>query len=274
MSIHNEWTWTDGAKIANQPGSYGQLGSAANGNIPPGRWDAASWMDNGGNLWLFGGYGYAIATNSTGTLLNDLWEFSTSLHEWTWMGGNNAFPQSANGWPGAYGTLGTAATGNMPGSRAGAANWVDANGNLWLFGGTGFDATGTSGGLDDLWKYSPSTNEWTWMGGSSTVGANGARPGVYGTLGVPSSGNIPGGRGEGASWTDQTGNFGCSGAAALMPMGSGATSTIFGNSIPLRRNGPGWAAATHSVIIAATLASMAHWEHPQLEISPEAGSER
>ncbi len=37
-------------------------------------------------------------------------------------------------------------------------------------------------------------NEWTWMGGSSTVRNNNGQPGVYGILGTPAAGNIPGGR--------------------------------------------------------------------------------
>jgi hypothetical protein len=54
---------------------------------------------------------------------------------------------------------------------------------------------------------STAANEWTWMGGSGTVGSNGGQPGVYGTLGMPASGNIPGGREYATSWTDGSGNF-------------------------------------------------------------------
>ncbi len=54
--------------------------------------------------------------------------------------------------------------------------------------------TAIVGYLNDLWEFNPSTNEWTWMGGSSTVGSNGGQSGVYGTLGTPAAGNIPGGR--------------------------------------------------------------------------------
>lgn len=141
------WTWMGGSNTIYQPGNYGTLGTPAPGNIPPGRWNAVTRTDKSGNLWLFGGQGYDAATNATGILLNDLWEFSPSLNEWTWMGGSSALPKSANGLPGVYGTLGVAATGNSPGSRDGAATWVDTNGNFWLFGGTGCDATGNIGGL-------------------------------------------------------------------------------------------------------------------------------
>lgn len=50
--------------------------------------------------------------------------------------------------------------------------------------------------------------QWAWMAGSSTVptGSEGP-PGIYGTLGVPTAGNVPGGRSGAASWTDSAGNF-------------------------------------------------------------------
>ena len=62
---------------------------------------------------------------------------------------------------------------------------------LW---GYGFDANGNVGNLNDLWEFNPSTKQWTWMGGSSTVGNRRGQPGVYGTSGTPAAGNIPGGR--------------------------------------------------------------------------------
>ena len=73
---------------------------------------------------------------------------------------------SANG---EYGTLGTPAAGNIPGGRENAVSWIDGKGNFWLFGGLGFDGAGTYGYLNDLWEFYPSTNEWAWMGGSSTM---------------------------------------------------------------------------------------------------------
>ena len=115
------------------------------------------------------------------------------------------------GQPGVYGTLGTPAATNIPGGRGGPASWTDSSGNLWLFGGVGFDANGDSGWLNDLWEFNPSTNEWAWMGGSSTIpscaseGSCG-QSGVYGTLGTPTAGNVPGGRYSASSWTDSSGH--------------------------------------------------------------------
>lgn len=157
-----EWTWVSGANKVGSPyggvaGVYGTLGVAAAGNTPGGRTNAVSWTDSSGNLWLFGGVGEdSIGTcgpfSSTGPcrVLNDLWKFDTSSKEWTWVSGANSA-----GVSGVYGTLGVAAVGNTPGGRSGAASWIDSSGNLWLFGGGGYDSTRTNGFLNDLWKYQP-----------------------------------------------------------------------------------------------------------------------
>ena len=193
------WTWVGGSNTINQPGLYGAPSEFAPQNVPPGRLGAATWTDKGGNLWLFGGTGYDPAANSIGLLLNDLWEFNPTLHEWAWVGGS----KSADS-PGVYGTLGVPAPGNIPGGRSGAIAWTDTDGNFWLFGGSGSSATGNSGDLNDLWEYRPGSHEWAWVGGSKSAD-NG--PGVYGTLGALAPGNIPGGRQEAVSWTDPKGNL-------------------------------------------------------------------
>ena len=212
----NLWTWMGGSSSVGsnggQPGVYGTLGTPAAGNVPGGRSDAATWTDGAGNLWLFGGASYSSAGLY---LLKDLWEFYPSTNEWAWMGGINlsgcGSSCSANG---EYGTLGTPAAGNIPGGRENAVSWIDGKGNFWRFGGLGFDGAGTYGYLNDLWEFYPSTNEWAWMGGSSTMtciytqnGEECSPPGVYGTLGTPAAGNIPSGRAFAANWTDSSGNF-------------------------------------------------------------------
>ena len=58
---------------------------------------------------------------------------------------------------GVYGTLGSAAAGNLPGSRTEGVGWTDINGNFWLFGGSGSDAQGLIGYLNDLWEDVPVT---------------------------------------------------------------------------------------------------------------------
>ena len=203
------WTWMGGSSTVGNPygaaGVYGTLGTASSTNVPGGRQNAVSWIDKSGNLWLFGGIG---DTSQNYVYLNDLWEFDPTLGangEWTWMGGSEGF--AANG---IYGTLGAPATGNIPGGRYGAVSWSDASGNLWLFGGWGYGSGGGLGLLNDLWKFDPAlgtTGEWTWMGGSSTIGSKGGQSGVYGTLGVAASTNFPGSRSRAVRWTDASGNL-------------------------------------------------------------------
>lgn len=194
-----EWTWMSGSStVGNATGVYGTQGTPAPGNVPGPRSQAVSWIDNSGNLWLFGGQ----ETNSSSGDLNDLWMFSPATKEWTWVGGS-----STTSAKGVYGTVGVAASGNVPGARYNATSWTDGSGNLWLFGGFGYDASGQENDLNDLWEFSPSSKEWTWVSGSSTVTGNVCMPGVYGTEGTGASSNVPGGRNGAGSWADSSGNL-------------------------------------------------------------------
>jgi len=209
----NEWAWMGGSNgsncnYCNEEGVYGTLGTPAPGNIPGARWMAASWTDNKGNFWLFSGIGQD-SVNLNGNL-NDLWEYNPSTNEWAWMGGSKTLFMADLGMPGVYGTFQTPSAGNLPGSRTEAVSWTDSKGNLWLFGGLGYDSEYARGQLNDLWEFSPSTNEWAWMGGSSTTGIGldqTGQPGVYQTWMTPSAGNTPGGRIGAVGWTDGGGNL-------------------------------------------------------------------
>ena len=212
-----EWTWMGGTDVIGNGGNgtsgvYGNLGVPGSGNYPGARDAATSWIDASGNVWIFGGLG----VDSTGTdgYLNDLWEYtpgaSGAAGTWTWMGGSNTLPSAYSGAPGVFGTLGTAAAANVPGGRFSAMAWVDKSGKFWLFGGQGIDGNGNGGELNGLWMFDPSlgaTGEWTWMGGSTTVGRFGGQSGVYGTLGTPGAEDIPGGRFGGAAWADGSGHL-------------------------------------------------------------------
>ena len=229
--------------IGSEWGIYGQQGIPAPGNIPASREAAATWTDSSGNFWLFGG---SEPDGSGGAnALNDLWKFNPSTKQWAWMSGLSTTMITCTdyaAWTGLFGgsfcgqlsvngTLGVPAPGNMPGGRAPAAQWIDSNGNLWLFGGMGLDHAGELigglgvvdtvgsfiGPINDLWYYNPSTNLWTWMGGNtSTSGCIfdglegvhcGGQPGNYGTLQTPAGGNLPGTRSSAVSWTDKSGNL-------------------------------------------------------------------
>lgn len=188
------WTWISGSSSTNQFGVYGVKGVPSASNMPGSRNLSASWKDNSGNFWLLGGFGYP-ATGTPPLLMNDLWKWDGN--NWTWMSGNSNGPSL-----GVYGTKGIAASSNVPGSRYGAGNWVDKNGNFWLFGGYGYDQSGSYGDvLNDLWQWD-GTN-WTWISGSSFH----AQTGIYGSKGVPSTTNNPGARAYPLSWLDNTGNL-------------------------------------------------------------------
>jgi N-acetylneuraminic acid mutarotase len=196
-AAQNEWTWMSGANVANQAGTYGTQGVAASANTPGARAYPVTWTDKCGVFWLFGGYG-AASTASQGDL-NDLWEYTGG--QWTWVTGSNLTEQS-----GVYGTLGVPAANNVPGARYQAVSWIDAQGNLWLFGGLGKDSAGNRGDLNDLWRYS--AGQWTWMSGSNLASSAAAtQPGIYGTLGVPAPANTPAARGDANSWSDPSGNL-------------------------------------------------------------------
>lgn len=210
-----EWTWINGSNIAAQPGQtgasqgeavYGTKGVAAPGNTPGARQFASGWADSSGNLWLFGGLGEV--PNGTpyglGGSMTDLWKFAPSTGEWSWMAGSDQINQY-----GTYGTLGTPAPSNAPGSRFGAAAWTDGAGNFWLFGGAGVGTNGDNCGgsvaciLNDLWKFNPSLNEWTWVGGPNLSN----QPGGYGTEGMAAPGNLPPPRENAIALVDSEGNF-------------------------------------------------------------------
>lgn len=190
----NVWAWKGGSNLVAPAGVYGTKGVPAAGNAPGGRNWNGSWKDASGHFWIFGGQGY----DSVGwaSVINDLWEYNPTTGIWTWTSGAD----TANAI-GVYGTKGVASADNVPGAREFVTSWSDAAGNLWMFGGFGFDIAGSVGYLNDLWKYNPSTGQWTWVGGANVVDAGG----VYGSLGTEAASNQPGARWGAVSWTDAAG---------------------------------------------------------------------
>lgn len=186
------WTWMSGSKTLDSNGNYGTQGVESTTNVPSARRSPASWTDESGNLWLFGGYQSAV-----GGYKNDLWRYNPTNSQWTWMKGPK------NGKYASYGIKGVESSTNIPGGRVGDASWTDESGNLWLFGGYGYNSN-SSGQLNDLWKFNPNTNNWTWVSGSNL----GNQAGVYGTKGQESASNVPGGRNlVSGTWVDASNNL-------------------------------------------------------------------
>ncbi|MBX3727809.1 MAG: hypothetical protein KF858_01380 [Candidatus Sumerlaeia bacterium] len=191
----NAWTWMKGSSVDNAPSVFGDQGVSHPSNTPGARVDAAGWVDLAGSLWVFGGYGRSPVTDDVGSrYLNDLWRYDTSSGDWTWRKGT----AEAN-HPGHTGTRGIPDPDNIPAARHSASTWLDSDGNLWLFGGLVIGP----GLLDDLWRFDPATNTWTWMAGNPAVPQNAA----YGELGVPAAANTPGARMNAATFTDSSGGL-------------------------------------------------------------------
>jgi hypothetical protein len=106
---------------------------------PAARSFAASWLDARGDLWIFGGRDNTRPEQ----LDDDLWEFTPATRAWTCQSGC-AGDDGITGDP-------------RPAARMGATTWVDADGDLWLDGGTG--ATGAP--IPDVWRFTPATRAWT-----------------------------------------------------------------------------------------------------------------
>src|SRR5437773_71919 len=111
-------------------------------------------------------------------LLNNTYTFAQA-GEWIWLSGSNVLDGAGN-----FGVQGVSSPTNTPPSLYEACEWIDSDGNLWLFGGVSGMFSNEYG---DLWKYDTQINEWTWMKGTSGMGDAGS----YGVQGVPSPLNRP-----------------------------------------------------------------------------------
>ncbi len=190
------WQLVGTQQTVNESGNYGTQGVSAPTNHPGGRIGAVSWKDNSGNLWLFGGYGYARDAIDLPGSLNDLWKYNIASREWTWVNGADIIDAT-----GVYGNKKIANNLNTPGGRLGSVGWNDGNGNLWLFGGA--DSISTLNDYNDLWKYDSNSNQWTWMSGESTLDSYG----IYGVQQVSNPLNTPGARLDSVGWLDESGNI-------------------------------------------------------------------
>ena len=195
----NQWTWIWGTGASLGIAHYGVRGVAAPSNDPGSRaFGIATWTDTLGNLWMFGGQG------PMSKFKNDLWKYNIATNLWTWVSGD-----SINNSLGNYGTQGLPSVNNRPCSRdETTVAWVDQGGNFWLFGGN----NQYQSGLNDIWKYNPFTNEWTWMKGSNSlvnVFPN------YGVKGISSITNDPGSRVAYSHWVDLSGSLYLFGGARI-----------------------------------------------------------
>ncbi len=194
MAQSGTWVWVNGSDTLNSPGNYGNQGAPSVNNSPPALYQAAQWTDKQGHFWIFGGL------DNSNMEHGDLWEYDPVANTWTWVKGSG-MPNSGA----VYGNKGVPSINNIPGTRSwGCTSWTDNNGDLWLFGGLGYDTLLMFGDLGDLWRYHIATNEWTWMDGPSSCN----QVGVYGALYQSSDTSLPPPRHEAnTGWTDAQNNL-------------------------------------------------------------------
>ena len=231
-----QWTWVGGGTTPNVLSNYV--------NDPGGRQGMATCTGVDGTLYLFGGYNY---TNEV--MYADLWAFDTTSNAWSLISGPNGNAA------GVYGTKGLPAEGNRPGSRWKSNAWVDSDGQIWIFGGSG-SAANSSGWLNDLWRYNIQSGLWTWMSGSNEANASG----VYGSIGQTGANFNPGGRRDAAHWTTSN-NLYIYGGNGLSSSGVGLLSDLWVYSINenkwtfLNGNTFGGAAPNHGTLNVSNSAS-------------------
>lgn len=256
-----QWIWVGGSSKVDAAGSYGKKEVAAPDNQPGARQNAASWTDSEGNFWLFGGMGIGgrqkekeeeekeedkekekedkekkdreekdkkdkekkdrekkdrekkekekkereekeknekdkndkekndkkdkdkkgndsileSEAKSEEGLLNDLWMYSPSTGQWTWISGS-ASPNKKS-------------KNNSPGSRYMSSSWIDNANTLWLFGGSGYSSKNGVSDLNDTWKFSIASKKWTLINDDSKET------------------NVPPGRKGTTTWVDKNEDF-------------------------------------------------------------------
>jgi len=117
----------------------GPVSISADVPFPGARAYSSAWMDNRGNVLLFGGYGFDGASKLGE--LNDLWIMKISTGVWTFVGGNTtcnapSVDTSKYQWPS---------------GRDSAVSWYDPTSGVWyMFGGYN-----QGGSLNDMWKVIP-----------------------------------------------------------------------------------------------------------------------
>ncbi|MGL5890216.1 MAG: hypothetical protein ACRC3B_10040, partial [Bacteroidia bacterium] len=183
-----EWTWMSGNQPANALPNYGVQGIPALSNTPGLRYESARWVDNQGNLWMFGGQ--SLDPQGVGAIFADMWKYDIGIGAWIWMNGpSTAFPPDTYVMQGQFSPLVHPSA--LP---FGSTEFTDKDGNFWLLEGNG---------TQNLWKYDVSINQWAWIHGPGNVVNN---VGTFGVQNVFSPANIPGSFTEHhCGWGDTTG---------------------------------------------------------------------
>lgn len=159
ISISQEWNWVSGDSTYYENGIYCNYWDNQCLAKPSSRSAAATWTDEDGNLWLFGGFGLDV--NGEIGYLGDMWKYEVSSNRWHIISWNTSKNQGSN-----YGIKGVSSYLNIPSGRYNSLTWKDQKGNFWLYGGVE-SLQNTTIGVEkgDLWKYDPIAEVWTFVNG-------------------------------------------------------------------------------------------------------------
>ena len=154
--------WKEIQRPETLTGIYGELGVLSKHSHPGARINAFTWVDECGNLWLFGGSGYGMPVHSNSDrfhdegYLSDLWMYVRHKNAWVWMGGNKVEETG-----GKYGNLMFSSPDFLPGPRFCGAAW-SVNNTAYLFGGAGHNMNGSDAIMNDLWQLDMGSQcNWT-----------------------------------------------------------------------------------------------------------------
>lgn len=160
---------------------------------PSPRSGAMTWKDNDGNFWLFGGTGTDMK-KKVGAF-NDLWKFDTKARIWQLVKGERFTEKQT---PQTQKNIEKAT--NTPSGRRDAANWLDKDGNFWLYGGRSMDDFTI---YDDMWMFDVKKGNWILTSDNKRINAANKTD----KKGEAKNTNAPGSRSGSATWTDGNGNL-------------------------------------------------------------------
>jgi len=144
-----EWTWIAGSDLKDQVAVHHSSGASSN-NFPGARIEANLWVDNAGDIWIFGGGtgGYDQLNDN----YNSLMKFDGS--NWNWVDGSSSLndPGSAS----------------EPSARRSAAGVYASDGKFYLFGGTDNESVSNNyNRRSDFWSFDGSS--WSLEDGTANA---------------------------------------------------------------------------------------------------------
>lgn len=154
---NDQWTWMKGSNSVSTASVIvsGTKGVANPANTPNGRYEISNGLtDKSGDLWFFGGLDYRFEA------YNDIWKYNIASNNWTWVAGNQTKTNAVS-----YGTFKVSSPTNDPGDRNSYTKYIDDQNNLYFLGSQLDNTQGAY--VMDVWKFNPTSTQWTWVGGSS-----------------------------------------------------------------------------------------------------------